>query len=93
MIHRAGSARVQSRFEKQTKENMDLKMYLKSRKMAENKCRKARMGEKQWRAFRAQCLWTCVPADSSSSSNKSNKARAVLKLQREKDELIAISDS
>lgn len=88
MIHRAGSARVQSRFEKQTKENMDLNMYLKSRKMAENERRKARMGEKQ---RRAQCLGTRVPA--ASSSNKSNKARAVPKLQREKDELIAISDS
>lgn len=91
MIHCAGSARVQSRFEKQTRENMDLKMYLKSRKMAENECRKAGMGGKHRRAFRAQCPWMCVPADS--SSNKSNKARAVLKLQREKDELIAISDS
>ena len=91
MIHRAGSARVQSRFEKQTRENMDLKIYLKSRKMAENECRKAQMGEKQRRAFRAQCLEMRVQADS--SSNKSNKARAVLKLQREKDELIAISDS
>lgn len=91
MIHRAGSASVQSRFVKQTRENMDLKMYLKSRQMAENECRKAQMGEKHRRAFRAQSLWMCVEADS--SSNKSNKARAVLMLQREKDELIAISDS
>jgi len=62
MIRRAGSARVQSRFEKQIRENMDLKMHLKSRKMAEKKCRKAGMGAKQGRAFRAQRLWTCVPA-------------------------------
>lgn len=91
MMRRAGSVGVQSGFEKQTRENMDLKMYRKSTKMAENECRKAWLGEKQRRAFRAQHLGLRVQADS--SSNKSNKARAVPKLQREKDELIAISDS
>lgn len=46
MIHRAGSDRVRKRREKQTRENMDLKMHIKSRQMAEKEQREGR---------RAQC--------------------------------------
>lgn len=44
MIHRAGSHRVRRRFEKQTRENMDLKMHIKSRKMAEKERREGGPG-------------------------------------------------
>lgn len=50
MIHRAGSDRVRRRFEKQTRENMDLKMHIKSRKMAENERREAGLAAQQGRA-------------------------------------------
>lgn len=79
MIHRAGSDRVRKRCEKQTRENMDLKMHIKSRKMAEEEHR----GAVQGLAGRAQC--GCAGAGSSSST-----ARAMGRMHGEKDELIAI---
>lgn len=85
MIHRAGSHRVRRRFEKQTRENMDLKMHIKSRKMAEKECREAGLGAKQRRAGRAQCPCGCAGGD-----RKGSRAWALVRLHREKDELIAI---
>lgn len=67
---------------------MDLKMHIKSRKMAENEHREAGLGAKQGRAAGAQCPCGCVGAGSGGS--KGSRARAVVRLHREKDELIAI---
>lgn len=83
MIHRAGSDRVRRRFEKQTRENMDLKMHIKRRKMAENERREAGLAAEQGRAVGAQRPRGC-------GGRKGSRARAVGRLHTEKDELIAI---
>lgn len=67
---------------------MDLKMHIKSRKMAENEHREAGLRAEQGRAVRAQCPYGCVGAGSGGS--KASTARALGRLHREKNELIAI---
>lgn len=69
MIHRAGSARVRRRFEKQTSETMDLKMHIKSRKMAGNEHGAAGLGAEQGRAAGAQFQRGCAGAGSGSKGS------------------------
>lgn len=66
---------------------MDLKMHIKSRKMAENEHREAGLRAERGRAVRAQCPCGCVGAGSGDS--KGSRAQAVRRLHRKKDELIA----